>query len=165
MIRDCTQADFETMLDIINEVARAYKGVIPGDCWREPYMPAAELRREIEDGVVFRGYEDAGRLLGIMGGQDKGDVMLIRHAYVRQDGQRRGVGSMLLRYLESRTEKPVLVGTWAAASWAIAFYIRNGYTLLTHEEKDALLAEYWSIPERQIETSVVLARHYGDNTC
>ncbi|OIN94853.1 MAG: GNAT family N-acetyltransferase [Deltaproteobacteria bacterium CG1_02_45_11] len=157
MIREWTESDFNTILEIINDSAQAYKGVIPGDRWHEPYMPFEELKREIENGIVFWVLEHDGKPLGIMGIQDKGDVTLIRHAYVRTRARKRGIGTRLLRHLESVTDKPVLIGTWADASWAISFYEKNGYILVSEEEKSHLLRKYWSIPERQVETSVVLA--------
>jgi N-acetylglutamate synthase-like GNAT family acetyltransferase len=157
MIRECTKSDFNGILEIINDAAQAYKGVIPEDRWHEPYMPFEELRNEIENGVIFWGVDHDGQLLGVMGIQDKGEVSLIRHAYVRTQAQKLGIGAKLLRYLESLTEKPILIGTWAAASWAIAFYKKNGYTLVSEETKNRLLRKYWSIPERQVETSAVLA--------
>jgi N-acetylglutamate synthase-like GNAT family acetyltransferase len=120
-------------------------------------MSLAELRIQIDDGVVFWGLERDGRLLGVMGIQDKGDVTLIRHAYVVTRAQKRGIGKKLLQHLQSMTEKPILIGTWANASWAISFYQKNGYALVSDEEKNRLLRRYWSIPERQVETSVVLA--------
>jgi GNAT superfamily N-acetyltransferase len=120
-------------------------------------MPEDELRHEIEDGVRFWGCEDGGELLGVMGIQDKGDVDLIRHAYVRTRDRNRGIGSRLLAFLEERAAHPVLVGTWAAAQWAISFYEKHGYRLVSREEKDRLLRAYWSITDRQVETSVVLA--------
>lgn len=157
MIRECTESDFTTMLQIINDAAQAYKGVIPNDCWNEPYMSSDELRIEIEDGVIFWGMEQDGQLIGIMGIQDKGVLTLIRHAYILTREQKLGIGTRLLQHLENITEKPILIGTWAAASWAISFYEKNGYTVVSAEEKNRLLQKYWSIPERQIETSVVLA--------
>jgi N-acetylglutamate synthase-like GNAT family acetyltransferase len=157
MIRECTQSDLTTILEIINDAAQAYKGVIPDDCWNEPYMPSQELSQEIEDGVDFWGLEQDGQLLGIMGVQDKGNLSLIRHAYIRTQAQKLGIGTKLLQHLESITKKPMLIGTWAAASWAISFYEKHGYTTVSEEEKNRLLRKYWSIPERQIETSVVLA--------
>jgi N-acetylglutamate synthase-like GNAT family acetyltransferase len=156
MIRKCTESDVKTIFDIINDAAIAYKGTIPGDRWHEPYMPVEEIRQEIEAGVIFWGFEKAGDLLGVMGIQDKGDVALIRHAYVRTCSRKQGIGENLLLHLEGLTEKPILVGTWQAASWAISFYQKNGYTLVSKTEKKRLLQKYWSIPERQIETSVVL---------
>ena len=145
------------MLAIVNAAAQAYRGVIPADRWREPYMPADELEGETADGVVFWGAEEDGRLLGIMGIQDKGEVALVRHAYVAPGAQRKGVGTSLLRHVQDLARKPVLIGTWAAASWAIDFYRRNGFTLVSTKDKEALLRRYWSVPERQVETSVVLA--------
>ena len=157
MIRKCTDADFTTIQAIINEAAQAYRSVIPDDRWHEPYMGSDELVAEIADGVIFRGTELDGRLVGVMGIQDKGEVKLIRHAYVRPAFQKQGIGEALLYHLERATEKPILIGTWADASWAISFYRKNGYQLVTHDEKTRLLKKYWSIPLRQIETSVVLA--------
>ena len=157
MIRICNKLDFHTIFKIINDAAQIYKGVIPEDCWNEPYMQFEELKEEIEHGVVFWGWERDTHLIGIMGIQDKGDVTLIRHAYVLTRLQKMGIGTKLLHHLENMAEKPILIGTWAAASWAISFYEKNGYTLTSEEEKNRLLKEYWSIPERQVETSVVLA--------
>jgi GNAT superfamily N-acetyltransferase len=157
MIRKCTESDFETVFEIINDAAKAYQGIIPSDRWHQPYMPSEDLHREIEEGVIFWGLEQEGHLLGVMGIQDRGDVTLVRHAYVRTRFQKQGIGSRLLLYLESLTEKPILVGTWKDARWAISFYERNGYSLVSNHEKDRLLRRYWSIPERQVETSVVLA--------
>ncbi len=145
------------MLAIINDAARAYRGVIPADRWHEPYMSASELETQTAEGVVFWVADDEGRMSGVMGIQDKGDVALVRHAYVASTTQRSGVGTRLLRHIENLVDKPILIGTWAAASWAIQFYQRNGFSLVTAAEKDRLLRKYWSIPERQIETSVVLA--------
>jgi GNAT superfamily N-acetyltransferase len=157
MIRRCTNPDFAEMYAIINDAAQAYKGIIPGDRWREPYMAMDELEAEVLDGVEFWGLEENGKLMGVMGIQDKESVALIRHAYVRTEHRNRGVGTQLLRHLESLTAQPILVGTWAAAAWAIRFYERNGYLLLSRHDTDRLLRQYWSIPERQIATSVVLA--------
>jgi GNAT superfamily N-acetyltransferase len=145
------------MEQIINDAAQAYKGVIPPDCWREPYMSREELEHELADGVEFWGVEECGVLAGVMGIQDRGEVTLIRHAYVRTRSRGSGIGSMLLGHLESMTQKPILIGTWKAASWAIRFYEKHGYVLLPEDEKNALLRKYWNIPQRQIETSVVLA--------
>lgn len=161
MIRQCNESDFNAMFEIINNAARAYKGIIPEDSWNEPYMTIAEVRKEIEDGIVFWGLEREGQLAGVMGIQDKGDVTLIRHAYVLSRFQQQGIGKMLLWHLENMTEKSILIGTWAAASWAISFYEKNGYTLMDEEEKNRLLKKYWSIPQRQMETSVVLAKRTG----
>lgn len=146
------------MLTIVNDAARAYRGVIPADRWHEPYMPADELESEIADGVVFWVAEQEGRLSGVMGIQDKGDVALVRHAYVAPTIQRAGVGTRLLRHVEGLSDKPILIGTWAAASWAIEFYRRNGYTMVPDSDKDRLLRTYWTIPARQVEVSVVLAK-------
>ncbi len=157
MIRKCEANEFEAMYAIINDAARAYKGVIPADCWKEPYMPREELRDEIDAGVVFWGYYEAGELAGVMGIQDVQDVSLIRHAYVRTAKQRQGIGAKLLSRLISETSRPMLVGTWAAAVWAVRFYAKHGFTLVTEKEKNLLLKKYWTVPERQIETSVVLA--------
>src|SRR5688500_6879512 len=129
-IRRSRQADAAAMLAIVNAAAEAYRGVIPADRWREPYMPRDELEQEIAHGVIFWVMEEHGRLLGIMGIQDKGDVALVRHAYVAPSVQRRGVGSALLRHVQRLTDKPVLIGTWAAASWAIDFYRRHGFTVV-----------------------------------
>jgi N-acetylglutamate synthase-like GNAT family acetyltransferase len=157
MIRKCTQQDLFVIYEIINDAALAYKGVIPEDRWHEPYMPIEELKHEIDDGVEFWGYEEAGDLIGVMGLQDKGDIYLIRHAYVRTSNRNCGIGTKLLRHLEQMTSKPILVGTWADATWAIEFYQKNGYRLLSRLEKERLLKKYWKIPERQVVTSVVLA--------
>jgi N-acetylglutamate synthase-like GNAT family acetyltransferase len=156
-IRQAERADLAQILTIINDAARVYRGVIPADRWHEPYMPEQELMKEIGDGVNFWVAEDEGRLLGVMGFQDKGAVALIRHAYVATTAQRKGVGSALLRHVTPLAGKPVLIGTWADARWAIDFYERNGFTVVPHADKERLLRTYWSIPERQIETSVVLA--------
>jgi N-acetylglutamate synthase-like GNAT family acetyltransferase len=157
VIRKSQQADLAAMLAIVNDAAQAYRGVIPADRWREPYMPMDELKDEIADGVVFWVAEEDGRLLGMMGIQDKGDVALVRHAYVKPTMQRKGVGTKLLGHVENLAGKPVLIGTWADASWAIDFYRKNGFTVVPNREKNSLLRKYWSIPARQIETSVVLA--------
>jgi N-acetylglutamate synthase-like GNAT family acetyltransferase len=156
-IRQSSDEDFDSMLAIINDAARAYRGVIPEDRWHEPYMPAEDLAKEIADGVVFWVAEQNGGVAAVMGMQDKGDVALVRHAYVASTAQRSGVGTALLRHVRDLTDKPILIGTWAAASWAIDFYKRNGFTVVPSAEKDRLLRTYWSIPARQVETSVVLA--------
>ena len=179
-IRPCTPDDFEAVYAIINDAARAYRGVIPADRYHEPYMPREELREAIRCGVVFWGYEEAGEppapqgepgsapqgepgpapqgeLAGVMGIQDVQDVTLIRHAYVRTDRRQQGIGSQLLDHLRETTARPVLVGTWADATWAIRFYQKHGFRLVSTGEKDRLLKRYWSIPDRQVETSVVLA--------
>ena len=157
LIRRSAEEDFAAILAIVNDAACAYRGVIPADRWHEPYMSASELESEIAGGVVFWVAEVEGRLSGVMGIQDRGDVALVRHAYVDPSAQRGGVGTKLLRHAESLVDKPILIGTWASASWAIEFYRRNGFTVVTTSEKDRLLRTYWSIPARQVETSVVLA--------
>jgi len=156
MIRRCSGDDLEAVFAIINDAAQAYRGVIPEDCWHEPYMGRDALVSEIADGVVFWGLEREGALVGVMGIQDKGDVALIRHAYVRTSERRSGIGGKLLEHLERNTAKPILIGTWAAASWAIRFYEKHGYRMVPPREKDRLLARYWRVPPRQVETSVVL---------
>lgn len=145
------------MLAIINDAAQAYRGVIPADRWHEPYMPAEELAKEIAAGVFFWVAEENGRLLGVMGMHDKGDVALVRHAYIGPATQRKGVGTKLLRHVQELIGKPILIGTWAAATWAVEFYRRNGFTVVSEGSKNTLLRRYWSIPARQVETSVVLA--------
>jgi GNAT superfamily N-acetyltransferase len=157
VIRPCTPEDVPEIVAIINDAAQAYKGIIPPDRWHEPYMPVDHLRAEIADGVRFFGDEDESGLVGVMGIQDRGEVALIRHAYVRTAVRQKGIGRRLLEYLEGRTEKPILIGTWAAASWAIRFYERNGYRVLSRADTERLLQKYWKIPARQVETSVVLA--------
>ena len=156
MIRRCEETDFEAIYEIINEAAQVYRGIIPADRWKEPYMPRKELRHEIDADVSFWGYEEDGELLGVMGIQDVLDVTLIRHAYVRTAQQNKGIGGKLLSHLRTLTSRPILLGTWADATWAIRFYEKHKFRLVTPEEKDCLLKKYWSIPDRQIETSVVL---------
>ena len=157
MIRRCDDRDFESIWTIINDGAQAYKGIIPADRWTEPYMSREKLQHEIDDGVVFWGFKETGTLTGVMGIQEVQDVTLIRHAYVRSGNQNRGIGGHLLSHLRGLTSGPVLIGTWAAAVWAIRFYEKHGFQVVSPQEKDRLLKKYWSIPERQIETSVVLA--------
>ena len=157
MIRPCTANDFEAVYAIINDAAEAYRGIIPEDRWHVPYMPRDELRSEIEAGIVFWGCEEGGELTGVMGIQEVQDVTLIRHAYVRTARRNQGIGGRLLRDLREKTDRPLLIGTWADAVWAIRFYEKYGFQLVTPEEKNRLLKKYWSIPERQVETSVVLA--------
>jgi len=156
-IRPCEERDFHILYEIINDAAVAYRGIIPPDRWKEPYMSTDELRHEIEEGVLFWGYEEDGALIGVMGIQDVQDVTLIRHAYVRTARRSQGIGGKLLSLLKRKTAHPILVGTWATAVWAVRFYEKHGFRLVSPEEKDRLLKRYWSIPERQIETSVVLA--------
>jgi GNAT superfamily N-acetyltransferase len=157
LIRKCTNNDVDAIFEIVNDAATAYKGVIPSDCWHEPYMPMEQLLWEIGDGVCFWGLADQSTLVGVMGIQDKGEVTLIRHAYVRTEKRNHGIGTRLLRHLEPMSEKPILIGTWADAAWAVKFYQKNGYTLLPTDEKNRLLRKFWTISERQVETSVVLA--------
>ena len=156
MIRRCRDEDVAAIFDIVNQAAAAYRGIIPADRWHEPYMPREELDGELAAGVVFWGHERDGRLMGVMGIQRVRDVQLIRHAYVLPAEQGSGVGRELIAHLAERADAPLLVGTWAAATWAIRFYERNGFALVTPQRKDELLRTYWDIPERQVETSVVL---------
>jgi len=156
-IRPCRDAERTTILAIINAAAEAYRGVIPADRWHEPYMPAQELADEIAAGVTFWGYETDGALVGVMGVQPVRDVDLIRHAYVVPASQRRGVGAALLERLRGLSTRRMLIGTWAAADWAIGFYCHHGFALVSPELKTNLLRTYWTVPDRQIETSVVLA--------
>jgi N-acetylglutamate synthase-like GNAT family acetyltransferase len=157
MIRRCHARDFEIVHSIINEAAQVYKGVIPKDRWKIPYMSDDELRREINEGVVFWGYEEDGRLIGVMGIQQVQDVTLIRHAYIRPERQNQKIGTKLLTELCRQTDRPILIGTWADALWAIRFYEKNGFKRVSQQEKKRLLEKYWSVPARQVETSVVLA--------
>jgi N-acetylglutamate synthase-like GNAT family acetyltransferase len=165
MIRKANDEDFEEIFNIINDAAIAYKGVIPPDRWHEPYMPREELRAQIEDGVRFSCYVDDDEIIGVMGIQDKADVELIRHAYVRTKQRKKGVGSLLLQDLIKDAKKPILIGTWKAADWAISFYEKHGFRLVEEEEKIRLLKKYWAIPDRQVETSVVLVdgKYKGSN--
>ena len=158
MIRRCEDSDFGSIYEAINDAAAAYKGIIPEDRYHEPYMSADELRRQIEEGVVFWAYEADGRIAGVMGIQHVGDVTLIRHAYVRTVLRNKGIGGQLLRHLLSLTARPVLIGIWADAHWAVRFYEKYGFARVSTEEKNRLLRTYWRIPERQVETSVVLRR-------
>ena len=157
MIRRCGERDFEAIWSIINDGAEAYRGVVPADRLGDPYMGREKLAEEIGDGVAFWGYEEEGVLAGVMGIQQVLDVSLIRHAYVRTARQGEGTGARLLAHLREMASGPVLIGTWADAAWAIRFYRRHGFEVVTPQEKDRLLKKYWKIPERQIETSVVLA--------
>jgi GNAT superfamily N-acetyltransferase len=156
MIRALTPQDVEAIYTVINDGAQAYLGVIPEDCWHEPYMPRQELLAELEAGVQFWGLDQEGQLAGVMGRQELPGVTLIRHAYVRTDFQRQGIGARLLARLLQGLKPPVLVGTWAAAWWAVKFYENHGFRLVTPAEKDRLLRTHWTITDRQVETSVVL---------
>jgi len=147
----------EIIFNIVNDAAQAYKGIIPVDRWKEPYMTKEKLQHEIEEGVEFWGYEEDGQLQGVMGLQLVDDVTLIRHAYVRTVKRNSGIGGKLLSHLKTLTNKPILIGTWAAADWAIKFYEKYGFKVVSMEEKNILLRKYWNIPDRQVETSVVLA--------
>ena len=157
MIRQCEPAQSEAICEVINDAASAYRGVIAPDCWNEPYMPRDELRHEMDHGVVFWGFCEDDRLVGVMGLQHVGDVALIRHAYTRTASQRRGIGTALLAHLRRQTDRPMLVGTWKAATWAVRFYERHGFRLVPADQKDELLRRYWTVPDRQIVESVVLA--------
>ncbi len=157
MIRTCDDRDFETIFEIVNDAAQAYNDVIPTDCRHEPYMSREYLRHEMDSGVVFWGYEENSALVGVMGIQDVKDVTLIRHAYVCTSYRNHGIGGKLISHLMTLISRPTLVGTWAAAVWAIRFYEKHGFRLVTWDEKERLLGKYWSISERQTETSVVLA--------
>lgn len=158
MIRRCDDSELEKICSIINDAAEAYKGVIPADCWKEPYMSGEELRHEVDEGgILFWGYEEEGELVGVMGIQPVQDVTLIRHAYVRTTLRNQGIEGKLLSFLCQQTTRPILIGTWADADWAVRFYEKHGFKLLSSEEKDRLLRKYWSVPERQVETSVVIA--------
>lgn len=158
MIRRCTAADLATIDSIINEAAEKYRGVIPADCWHEPYMSRAELEREIAAGVNFSGWEEGSELIGVMGVQRVKDATLIRHAYVRTSQQGKGIGSKLLKAFSAQVDGTLLIGTWADASWAVRFYQGHGFRLVPPEEKDRLLNTYWTISPRQRDTSVVLVR-------
>ena len=157
MIRRCQPGDLEAIHAVINDAAQAYRGVIAADCYGEPYMPLEELRREIAAGVAFRGFEQDGELASVMGLQEVAEVSLIRHAYTRTARRHGGCGTALLAHLQGETHRPLLVGTWKAALWAVAFYERRGFRLVSEEDKRLLLHRYWTVPERQIEESVVLA--------
>ena len=157
MIRRCDENDFDRIWAIINDGAQAYRGTIPEDRWTEPYMSREKLQHEIDSGVVFWGYQDSGTLVGVMGIQEVQDFTLIRHAYVLTGSQKQGIGAQLLWHLSPLARGPVLIGTWADAVWAIRFYERHGFRVVSPAEKERLLKRYWSIPERQVETSVVLA--------
>ena len=157
MIRVCIDDDFEAIFQIINDAAEAYRGIIPVDRWHEPYMPREELRAEVSAGVSFLGYEKDGELAGVMGTQDVQDVTLIRHAYVRTPQRGQGIGGELLGRIMDQATKPVLIGTWADAVWAVRFYENHGFKVVSTQEKETLLGKYWNVPDRQIETSVVLA--------
>jgi GNAT superfamily N-acetyltransferase len=157
MIRPCRDDEFQAIWTIINDGAQAYKGIIPSDRWAEPYMSLEKLRHEIEESVAFWGFEEDELMLGVMGLQHVKDVTLVRHAYVRTNHQGKGIGGALLNHLQGTCVGPVLVGTWADAVWAIGLYKKHGFELVHPREKEVLLRKYWTVPDRQIETSVVLA--------
>ena len=157
MLRPCDKNDFDRIYSIVNDAALAYKGVIPKDRWNEPYMSRDELQHEIDQDVLFWGYEVDGEIVGVMGIQHVQDVTLIRHAYVRTANQKQGIGEKLLLELRRQTDRPILIGTWADAVWAIRFYEKHGFQRVSTTDKERLLEKYWSIPKRQVETSVVLA--------
>ena len=157
IIKSDQKKDFETIYEIINDASIAYKGIIPSDRWQEPYMSKEDLKKQIIEGVEFWNFKEDNRVLGVMGIQFKKDVTLIRHAYVRTLARQKGIGGKLLNQLINMSETPILIGTWADASWAIRFYKKNGFKILPETEKNKLLKIYWNIPERQIETSIVLA--------
>ena len=157
MIRVCIDDDFEAIFQIINDAAEAYRGIIPVDRWHEPYMPREELQAEVSAGVAFLGYEKDSELAGVMGAQDVQDVTLIRHAYVRTAQRGQGIGGELLGRIMDQATKPILIGTWADAVWAVRFYENHGFKVVSTREKETLLRKYWNVPDRQIETSVVLA--------
>jgi N-acetylglutamate synthase-like GNAT family acetyltransferase len=157
MIQTATEKDFDEIYNVINDAAIAYKGIIPTDRWHDPYMTKEELKTQIEDGVRFSCYVDDNKIIGVMGIQDKKEVNLIRHAYVVTNQRKKGIGTILLQDLIKKSEKPILIGTWRAAHWAIRFYEKHGFSLVSEEEKNILLKKYWNIPTRQVETSVVLA--------
>jgi len=156
MLRAATENDFDDIYTIINDAAIAYKGIIPADRWHEPYMSKAELEKQIQEGVCFICYVDGNETVGVMGIQYKNDVNLVRHAYVRTKNRKMGIGTILIKELIQQSEKPILIGTWKAAIWAIKFYQGHGFNLVSDSEKNFLLKKYWNIPERQVETSVVL---------
>jgi GNAT superfamily N-acetyltransferase len=157
MIVPVKNSEFSIVHEIINDGASAYKGIIPADRWHEPYMSVEELQAQIDEGVKFYGYLDSGKMIAVMGIQDKVDVTLIRHAYVRTSARNQGIGGKLLQHLSALVSTPILIGTWADATWAISFYKKHGYRLVSFNEKEQLLRKYWNIPLRQIDTSVVLA--------
>ncbi|MFH1367492.1 MAG: GNAT family N-acetyltransferase [Elusimicrobiota bacterium] len=164
MIQKCNSSDFDAVLAIINDAASAYKGVIPDDCWHEPYMSAENLRKDIDAKVVFYGYEDQGsaaagngKLIGVMGTQEFDDVTLIRHAYVLTSHRNKGIGGKLLEYIKTLSDKPFLVGTWRDTAWSIMFYQKHGFSVLDTKRIAHLLNKYWTVSDRHREMSVVLA--------
>jgi len=164
MITLSKKTDFEEIATVINDAAIAYKGIIPEDRWHEPYMSEQELQNQIDEGVQFWCYHDRDKIIGVMGIQDKTDVTLIRHAYVRTIERNKGIGGKLLNHLSKLTTKPILIGTWADTTWAINFYKKHGFNVVSYDDKERLLRKYWRIPLRQIETSVVLASSNWTNS-
>ena len=163
MINELSTSHNPRILEIINKAAQVYKGVIPDDRWKKPYMSKEELKKEIEEGVKFLGYKENTPILGVMGIQHVQDTTLIRHAYVTPKYQKNGIGKKILKHLITLTKTPeILVGTWEAATWAIKFYEKQGFVQVSKKEKDKLLNRYWIIPDRQIETSVVLKLKKND---
>jgi N-acetylglutamate synthase-like GNAT family acetyltransferase len=163
--RSDEKKDFNEIYEIINDASSVYKGIIPNDRWQEPYMSKEELKKQIDEGVQFWNYTENNRIVGVMGIQFKNDVTLIRHAYVRTTERKKGIGGKLLQHLLNLSPTPILIGTWADASWAIHFYKKHNFRLLSEIEKNELLKKYWSIPERQVETSVVLASKDWQSNC
>ena len=160
MIRECKQTDTSEILNIINDASLKYKGIIPNDCWKEPYMSEHELLNEFSDRVRMHGYHQNNKLIGVIGVQEVKDVILIRHAYTLSSYQNRGAGSALIEYLlKKNKDSRLLVGTWKDATWAIQFYQKFGFILHTKEETTLLLKKYWKIPTKQIENSVVLEKY------
>lgn len=157
MIDQCGKNNFEAIYEIVNDAAQMYKGIIPANCWKEPYMSKEELQHEIACGVIFWGYKEEGKLLGVMGLQNLQDVNLIRHAYVRKANQNKGIGSQLLKHLLTLSHGPILIGTWRDATWAVSFYEKHGFQMVSSSKKDRLLNQYWEISQEQTENSVVLA--------
>lgn len=162
MIRQAARSELDEICGVINDAASAYKGVIPEDRWHDPYMPMDELARALREGIQFWCYADGDRIVGVMGIQDKGGVSLIRHAYVRTSARRKGIGARLLAHFRARSDRPILVGTWRAAVWAVSFYEKHGFRRVPDAQAQQLLRKYWNVPPRQMETSVVLAdeRYY-----
>jgi len=158
-IRECTETDSEAIVEIINDAAQSYRGVIPADCWHEPYISLDQLKREMADGIRFLGMTEAENLVGIIGIQDKGAVCVIRHAYVRTAYQRKGIGASLLKHVESLTTKPLLIGIWLKAGWAFGFFLKRGYALPSREKQTSLLQKYWTMSEHQAEAHIVMADH------
>ena len=160
MINECTKSDNSKILYIINDAAARYKGIIPDNCWHEPYMSDRELLNEFKDGVRMFGYVRNNQLIGVIGYQEIKDVVLIRHAYTLTTNQGKGTGSALLEFLLNKNQNSrLLIGTWKSAKWAIRFYEKFGFILHTKDETALLLKKYWNIPSKQIENSVVLERY------